>query len=79
VGATPSWLWVRWKTQGGGLNQDLRSHMARFKVLGLQRAQPLSSTLAASGHCWIFCALDAYLAQEWPTSRGMPGSQGHAR
>lgn len=66
-------------TQGGSLDQDPRSHMAGFQVLGLKLAQPPSSTLAASGHSCIFCVLDAYLAQEWPTSRGVPRSQGHVR
>lgn len=75
MGATPSWLWVRWKRWNDGLNPD----MDRFKVLGLNRAQPPSSTLAASGHNWIFSALDTYLTQEGSTSHGVPGSQGRVR
>lgn len=50
---TPSWLWVRWKRWGGGLNLVLMSYVARFKVLGLNPAQSLASTLATSRHNWI--------------------------
>lgn len=82
MGATPSWLWVRWMRWDVGLNPVLRSYMARFTVLELNRAQTPSSslaTLAASGYNWIFSALTASLAQEWSTSHGVPGSQGHIR
>lgn len=67
---------VRWGRWGGGLNLVLRSYVARFKVLGLNRAQTLSRTLAASGHNWIF--LDS-LGCLSGASHEVPGSQGDVR
>lgn len=70
---TPSWLWVRWKRWGGGLNLVLMSYVARFKVLGLNPAQSLASTLATQ---LDFSAWVSYLVQGGSTSHGVPGSQG---
>lgn len=74
MGVTPSWLWVRWKKWGGGLNL-VKSYVARLKVLGLNPAQSLSSTLAASRHSWIsLCRRPT-----WHRDQGCQGLGRHQR